>query len=111
MSDFSRVGARAGSLGSWFLDRKLGEGYKDTLDQSDWCLMFSCNQVWISLLHLPEPNGPGEKESCRSSVLVRPHLKVQREPLSAGVGPVRGLRRECPSCPLVCLYGNYPGDG
>ena len=43
------------SLASWFLDRKLGEGYKDTLDQSDWCLMFLCNQAWISLLRLPEP--------------------------------------------------------
>ena len=59
------MGARAGittgatlsgpSLASWFLDRKLGEGYKDTLDQSDWCLMFLCNPAWISLLHLPEP--------------------------------------------------------
>ena len=53
LSDLSRDGARAGmttgatlsgpSLASWFLDRKLGEGYKDTLDQSDWCLMFLCN--------------------------------------------------------------------
>ena len=43
------------SLASWFFDRKLGEGYKDTLDQSDWCLMFFCNQAWISLLRLPEP--------------------------------------------------------
>ena len=43
------------SLASWFLDRKLDEGYKDTLDQSDWCLMFFCNQVCISLLRLPEP--------------------------------------------------------
>ena len=43
------------SLASWFLDRKLGEGYKDTLDQSHWCLIFLCNQAWISLLCLPEP--------------------------------------------------------
>ena len=43
------------SLASWFLDRKLGEGYKDTLNQSDWCLMFLCSQAWISLLCLPEP--------------------------------------------------------
>ena len=42
-------------LASWFLDRKLGEGYKETLDQSDWRLMFLCNQAWISLLSLPEP--------------------------------------------------------
>ena len=65
LSDLSRVGARAGittgatlsgpSLASWFLDRKLGEGYNDTLAQSDWCLMFLCNQAWISLLRLPEP--------------------------------------------------------
>ena len=65
LSDLSRVGARAGmttgatlsgpSLASWFLDRKLGEGYKYTLDQSDWCLMFLCNQAWISLPRLPEP--------------------------------------------------------
>ena len=44
LSDLSRVGARAGittgatlsepSLASWFSERKLGEGYKDTLDQS-----------------------------------------------------------------------------
>ena len=40
------------SLASWFLDTKLGEGYNDTLD---WCLMFLCNQTWISLLRLPEP--------------------------------------------------------
>ena len=38
-----------------FLDRKLGEGYKDTLDQSDLWLMFLCSQAWISLLCLPEP--------------------------------------------------------
>ena len=71
LSDLSRVGARAGiisgatlsgpSLASWFLDRKLGEGYKDTLDQSDWCLMFLCNQAWISLLHLPEPRAKGKQ--------------------------------------------------
>ena len=42
------------SLASWFLDRKLAEGYNDTLDQSDCCLMFLCNQAWISLLRLPE---------------------------------------------------------
>ena len=45
LRDLSRVGARAGtttgatlsgpSLASLFLERKLGEGYKDTLDQSD----------------------------------------------------------------------------
>ena len=65
LSDLSREGARAGmatgatlsgpSLASWFLDRKLGEGYKETLDKSDWCLMFLCSQAWISFLHLPEP--------------------------------------------------------
>ena len=27
----------------------------DTLDQSDWCLMFLCGKAWISLLRLPEP--------------------------------------------------------
>ena len=54
---------------SWFLDRKLGEGYKDTLDQSDLSL-----------------------------------LRVQREPWSAGVTPERGSKRECPSCPWVCLW-------
>ena len=43
------------SLASWFLERKVDEGYKDTLDQSDWCLMFLCSQAWISLLCLPEP--------------------------------------------------------
>ena len=43
------------SLASWFLERKLGDGNKDTLDQSDWCLMFLCCQAWISLLLLPEP--------------------------------------------------------
>ena len=42
------------------------------------------------------------------SVLVRPLLKVQREP---GVRPVTGSRRVYPSCPWVYLYGNYPGDG
>ena len=29
--------------------------HKDTFNQSDWCLMFLCNQAWISLLRLPEP--------------------------------------------------------
>ena len=43
------------SLASWFLDRKLGDGNRDTLDQSDWCLMFLCCHAWISLLLLPEP--------------------------------------------------------
>ena len=65
LSDLSTMGARAGittgatlsgpSLDSWFLERKLGEGYYDTLDQSDWYLIFLCNQAWISLLRLPEP--------------------------------------------------------
>ena len=65
LSDISRVGAKAGittgailsgpSLASWFLNRKLSEWYKDTLDQSDWCLMFLCNQAWISFMCLPEP--------------------------------------------------------
>ena len=46
MRDLSRVGDRAGittgatlplpSLANWFLERKLGDGYKDTFDQSDW---------------------------------------------------------------------------
>ena len=44
------------SLASWFLERKLGDGNRDTLDQSDWCLMFLCCHAWISLLLLPEPN-------------------------------------------------------
>ena len=35
--------------------RKLGDGYSDTLDQSDWCLMFLFCQACISLLHLPDP--------------------------------------------------------
>ena len=43
------------SLASWFLERKLGDGKRDTLDQSDWCLMFLCCHAWISLLLLPEP--------------------------------------------------------
>ena len=43
------------SLASWFLERKLGDGNRDTLDQSNWCLMFLCCQAWISLLLLPEP--------------------------------------------------------
>ena len=43
------------SLASWFLERKLGDGNLDTLDQSDWCLMFLCCHAWISLLLLPEP--------------------------------------------------------
>ena len=43
------------SLASWFLERKLGDGNKDTLDQSDWCLMFLCCHAWISLLLLLEP--------------------------------------------------------
>ena len=43
------------SLASWFLERKLGDGNKDTLVQSDWCLMFLCCHAWISLLLLPEP--------------------------------------------------------
>ena len=34
---------------------KLGDGNRDTLDQSDWCLMFLCCHAWISLLLLPEP--------------------------------------------------------
>ena len=43
------------SLAIWFLERKLGDGYRDTLDQSVWCLMFLCCHAWISLLRLPEP--------------------------------------------------------
>ena len=43
------------SLASWFLERKLGDGYRDTLDQSVWCLMLLCCHAWISLLRLPEP--------------------------------------------------------
>ena len=44
------------SLASCFLERKLGDGYRDTLDQSDWCLMFLCCHACISLLLLPEPS-------------------------------------------------------
>ena len=51
LRDLSRVGARVGittgatlsglSLAIWFLGKKrLGAGYKDTFDQSDWCLVF-----------------------------------------------------------------------
>ena len=50
LRDLSRVGARAvitpGAtlsgpfLASGFLERKLGDGYRDTFDQSDWCLIF-----------------------------------------------------------------------
>ena len=43
------------SLASWFLERNLGDGKRDTLAQSDWCLMFPCCHAWISLLLLPEP--------------------------------------------------------
>ena len=43
------------SLASWFLERKLGDGKRDTLDQSDWCLIFLCCHAWISLLLFPDP--------------------------------------------------------
>ena len=42
------------SLASWCLERKLGEG-TDTLDQSDWWLVFLLSQAWISLILFPEP--------------------------------------------------------
>ena len=53
LRDLSRVGARAGittgvtpSLASWFLERKMGDGYRNIIDQSDWCLMFLFCQAW-----------------------------------------------------------------
>ena len=65
LRDLSRVGARAvitpGAtlsgpfLASGFLERKLGDGYRDTFDQSDWCLIFLFCQACISLLRLPDP--------------------------------------------------------
>ena len=64
LRDLSIVGARveittgateAGpSLANWFLDQKQ-EGNNETLDQSSRCLMFLCNQAWISLRLFPEP--------------------------------------------------------
>ena len=42
-------------MASWFFERKLGDGYRDTFDQSDWCLTFLFCQACISLLHLPYP--------------------------------------------------------
>ena len=57
------------SLASWFLD-----GNRDTLDQSDWCLMFLCCQAWISLLLLPEPRAKRKtvlKVKCFSDASLR----------------------------------------
>ena len=51
----ARGGMTTGATLTPPLDRKLGEGYRETLDQSDWCLMFLCDEAWISLLRLPEP--------------------------------------------------------
>ena len=89
------------SLASWFLDRKLGEGYKDTLHQFDWCLMLLCSQAWISLLHLPESRA-SRKTVLKVNALTRPLLKVQREPLSAGVRPGTGSRRVYPGGENAC---------
>ena len=118
LSDLSRVGARAGmttgatlsgpSLASWFLDRKLGEGYKDALDQSDWCPMFLTKHGSHSSIY-QNPRWT-EKQSWRSSVLVRHLLKVQRGPLLAGARPGTDSRRVYASCLWACLYGKYPGD-
>ena len=43
-------------LGQLVLGKKAGCWYKDTFDQSNWCLMFLFCQAWISLLRLPEPS-------------------------------------------------------
>ena len=75
LRDLSRVGARAGittgailskpPLASWFLERKLRAGYKDTFDQSNWCLMFLFCQAWISTCICQNPGSSG-KQSWRS---------------------------------------------
>ena len=62
------------SLASWFLERKLGDGKRDTLDQSDWCLMFLCCHACISLLLLPEPRAKRKtvlKVRCFSDASLR----------------------------------------
>ena len=102
------MGARAGistgatlygpSVASWFLERKLGEGYRDTLDHSDvWIiLMFLCNQAWISLLPLPEPVCQGQQEAVLKVKCFREaSLVVQKDPLSAGEVPGKGCKRGC----------------
>ena len=47
------------SLASWFLKRKLQEGYKDTLDQTDVWYAYSAKHGSHSCIY-PKP-GPKEK--------------------------------------------------
>ena len=71
LSTLSDLWVRVGrSPGAYILDplwladslkRKLGKGWRDTLDQPVSCLMFLLYQAWISLLSLPEPRA---KEKC-----------------------------------------------
>ena len=134
LSDLSRVGARAGittgatlsgpSLASWFLERKLGEGYKDTLDQSDWCLMLLCNQAWISLLRLPEPRAKrktvlkvkcfseasfkGSKGALVSWCRARERFQLGMPLLPLGLSLWKLSRRQVRFSSLLTLMGELP---
>ena len=96
------------ALASWFQDRKLGDGNRDTFDQSDWCPIYQFCQAWISLLYLPDPRAK------RNTVLKVKCFKgaslIGSRGVLAGARPVRSSRRVCHSCLWVCLWGNYPGD-
>ena len=126
----TRVGMTTGatlsgsSLASWFLDRKLGEGYKDTLDQSDWCLMFLCNQAWISLLRLPEPRANRKtvlKVKCFSEAFfkdskgalvswckTRERFQEGIPPLPLGLSLWKLSRRRVRFSSLLTLMGELP---
>ena len=71
----------------------LWEGYRETFDQSAWCLMFLFNQAWISLLHFPEPRAK-RKTVLKVKCFKEAFLGAQKVVWSAGARPKGGSRRE-----------------
>ena len=108
------MGARAGIttgatlsrpfLASWFLERKLGEGYKDTLDQSDWCLMFLCSQAWISLLRFLK----SYVLSLYQLVQYQGKVPGGDAPLTLGSVSVEAIQETSEILILLTLIGKFP---
>ena len=117
LRDLSRVGARAGittgatlfgpSLASWFLERKLGDGNRETLDQSDWCLMFLCCQAWISLLLLPEPRA-NKKTVLKVRCFKDAPLRGSKGAFVSWCSTRERFQEGIPLRPWVYLCGNSP---
>ena len=103
---------------------KLGDGYRDTFDQSDWCLIFLFCQECISLLCLPDPRAK-RKTVLKVKCFKEASLIGSKWTLSAGAktrkrfqegSPLRPLglsqwklsRRRVRFSSLLTLMGKFP---